>query len=190
MADVRDVAAAIMSSVGECTTMKLQKLLYYCQGWHLAWCGVPLFDADIEAWTDGPVVREIYKSHRGRLNLSDPWPHSGDAARLNANESESVRLVIDRYGDKSADELSDSAHNESPWIEAREGMSETELSSKLINPGVMQDFFTDLWATQDPGGNAEVARAARAEMKRMVESGTYSKTAVSSSELIAMLREE
>ena len=38
MAAVEDVAAYILSNMDKrVTTMKLQKLLYYCQGWHLAW---------------------------------------------------------------------------------------------------------------------------------------------------------
>ena len=38
------------------THMRLQKLLYYVQGWHMAWYGRPLFAERIEAWQHGPVV--------------------------------------------------------------------------------------------------------------------------------------
>lgn len=40
--------------------MKLQKLVYYAQAWHLALKGGPLFDEDLEAWPWGPVVRNVY----------------------------------------------------------------------------------------------------------------------------------
>lgn len=36
------------------SNLKLQKLLYYEQGYHLAIFDTPLFDADIEAWMYGP----------------------------------------------------------------------------------------------------------------------------------------
>ena len=36
MTSVHDVAAALLREAGEMTTMKLQKLAYYCQSWHLA----------------------------------------------------------------------------------------------------------------------------------------------------------
>lgn len=42
------------------TNMKLQKLLYYAQGWHLALKGDALFDERIEAWPHGPVVPPVY----------------------------------------------------------------------------------------------------------------------------------
>ena len=42
------------------TNMKLQKMLYYQQGFHLAYFGTPLFDKDIEAWMFGPVVPSVY----------------------------------------------------------------------------------------------------------------------------------
>jgi uncharacterized phage-associated protein len=42
------------------THLKLQKLLYYAQGWHLAFFDVPLFEDPIEAWRHGPVVGSLY----------------------------------------------------------------------------------------------------------------------------------
>ena len=40
--------------------MKLQKLLFYAHAWWLAIEKKILFPEDIEAWTWGPVVRDIY----------------------------------------------------------------------------------------------------------------------------------
>ena len=40
--------------------MKLQKLIFYAHGWHLAIKDNPLFEEDIEAWPWGPIVRDIY----------------------------------------------------------------------------------------------------------------------------------
>jgi uncharacterized phage-associated protein len=37
MASVHDVAAYILKKLGTMSTMKLQKLCYYGQGWSLAW---------------------------------------------------------------------------------------------------------------------------------------------------------
>ncbi|MGH2922383.1 MAG: Panacea domain-containing protein, partial [Gaiellaceae bacterium] len=54
-------------------TWKLQKLLYYCQVWHLVWEGKPLFSERIEAWSNGPVVRDIYDAHRGVFSV-ERWP--------------------------------------------------------------------------------------------------------------------
>ena len=51
------------------SNLKLQKLLYYAQGIHLALNGQPLYPERIEAWQHGPVVPEIYhafKEYRAR----------------------------------------------------------------------------------------------------------------------------
>jgi uncharacterized phage-associated protein len=64
MARVDDVAAAVLARSGPVTTVKLQKLIYYCQAWHLVRTDSALFDDRIEAWPQGPVVPSIYRKHR------------------------------------------------------------------------------------------------------------------------------
>ena len=46
------------------SNMKLQKLLYYAQGLHLALGFGPLFDDEIQAWTYGPVVADVYHEYK------------------------------------------------------------------------------------------------------------------------------
>lgn len=90
-ATVFDVAEYILEQYGEMTAMKLQKLVYYCQAWHLAWDGEPLFRESIEAWANGPVVPALYEAHRGvfrvgpgffRTALQDPEIRARVDARL------------------------------------------------------------------------------------------------------------
>lgn len=47
------------------THLKIQKLLFFAQGWFIANYGIPLFDESFEAWRHGPVVRSIYHSLSG-----------------------------------------------------------------------------------------------------------------------------
>ncbi len=62
MAQLNDVARYILElQGGEVSTMKLQKLMYYSQAWSLVWDEKPLFDAHIEAWANGPVIRELFE---------------------------------------------------------------------------------------------------------------------------------
>ena len=51
------------------TAMKLQKLVYYCQAWHLAWEGRALFPEAIQAWASGPVCPELYVLHQGYFTV-------------------------------------------------------------------------------------------------------------------------
>ena len=64
MASVFDVAKYVLKKTGQITTMKLQKLVYYCQAWSLAWDGKPLFPEEFKAWANGPVCQELFVKHR------------------------------------------------------------------------------------------------------------------------------
>src|SRR5687767_12251858 len=102
------------------TAMKLQKLLYYSQAWALVWDEKPLFRARIEAWANGPVVREAYDVHRGQFRVA-LWP-KGHPDHLEPWQRETVDAVLRFYGDKTSQWLSELTHSEAPWREARNGM--------------------------------------------------------------------
>src|SRR5271165_1232342 len=46
------------------SNLKLQKLLYYVQGYHLAFYGSELFPDPIVAWQYGPVVEGVYHNFK------------------------------------------------------------------------------------------------------------------------------
>src|SRR5687767_401361 len=80
MVSAHDVAAYILMEHGPLSAMKLQKLVYYSQAWSLVWDDRQLFREPVEAWANGPVVRELYERHRGQFELHE-WPW-GNAAVL------------------------------------------------------------------------------------------------------------
>ncbi len=53
------------SSPTDLTHLKIQKLLFFAQGWFMANYNMPLFNESFEAWRHGPVVRSIYHSLSG-----------------------------------------------------------------------------------------------------------------------------
>lgn len=119
--------------------MKLEKLVYYCQSWHLARHHVPLFAEEIEAWAQGPVVRTLYERHR-QSYLVRSWP-SGDPSRLGRPERETVGWVIGRYGALSAERLSRMTHVEAPWRVARAGLADNEPSRAPIPLELMASYY-------------------------------------------------
>ncbi|MFD9740482.1 Panacea domain-containing protein [Umezawaea sp. NPDC059074] len=155
MADVHDVAAALLAATGPESPMKLQKLLYYSQAWHLAGHGTPLFDAPIEAWRRGPVVPEVYRRHEGQHEVHS-W-EEGDPAGLTGAECAVVASVVERYAGFSRHELSEMAHEEEPWRSARGGLADSEPSSAPIRHEVMRRYFRRL--TSDPETAVAEARA-------------------------------
>jgi uncharacterized phage-associated protein len=142
MANVHDVAAFILRERGPMSAMKLEKLIYYAQAWHLVWEERPLFDERIEAWASGPVAPALYKAHRGRFYI-DAWP-KGDPDTLDEGEAESVRAVLDYYGDWTAHQLSELTHREAPWREARAGLAPGQRGNKEITQAAMVEFYDGL----------------------------------------------
>jgi uncharacterized phage-associated protein len=143
MVSVHDVAAEILRRRGEMTAMKLEKLVYYCQAWHLVWDEELLFPDRIEAWANGPVVPALYNKHRGRYRVST-WDQWGDTSNLDPHHLETIRIVLDAYGDRSAGALSDLTHREAPWSEARQGLGPDERSNREITPAAMQEYYESL----------------------------------------------
>ena len=141
MASVADAAAYVLEKHGAMTAMKLHKLLYYAQAWHLVWDEEPLFDERIEAWANGPIVPAIYQQHRGRFKL-DSW--DGDAANLAPNEAESVDVVLEDYGNMSAHDLSTLTHLEAPWRDARGDLPQGEPSTAEITTVAMFEYYDGL----------------------------------------------
>jgi uncharacterized phage-associated protein len=149
MATAHDVAAYILRQRGAMSTWKLQKLVYYSQAWHLVWDEEPLFENRIEAWANGPVVKDLYRVHRGRFTI-DSWP-DGDPGALTKSERETIDVVLAGYGGLTGRALSHLTHAEDPWLEARGDLGPTDRSTATISPESMFEFYTAL----DADSNAQ-----------------------------------
>ena len=141
MASVLDVAAYILQKQGVMTTWKLQKLVYYAQAWSLVWDQRPLFDDPIEAWANGPVCRLLYRHHRGEFIIDAV---RGDPDVLDGDAIETIDAVLDYYGDKHPQWLSDLTHLEWPWIEARGGLPPGAPCTTEITRDSMAAFYESL----------------------------------------------
>ena len=98
------------------TNLKLQKLLYYQQGFHLAFFGTPLFAEDVEAWMYGPVVPAVYDEYSAYG--SSALPEDKEPVSLSENEEELFNEVYDAYREFSAIGLMNRTHSERPWLDA------------------------------------------------------------------------
>jgi uncharacterized phage-associated protein len=152
VATIKDVAAYILNKAGSMTTMKLQKLCYYAYAYHLAWEERPLFGEPFEAWANGPVSPDLYKLHRGRLQLDD-GDIPGDPDALDPGEAESVDLVLEGLGHLTAHQLSELTHQEGPWVLARRraGAGPLERSNERLLDAEIFEFFDALTASGAEG---------------------------------------
>ena len=122
--DVCKVADYILSKTDIDTedyisNLKLQKLLYYCQGFILAITSKTLFTNNILAWEHGPVVKEVYDKYKingamGIIPADPPSPDYYDC--ITKTELKSIiDDVWDVYGQFSAWKLRNMTHEELPW---------------------------------------------------------------------------
>lgn len=99
--------------------LKLQKLLYYTQGYYSALYDKPLFEEEIQAWQHGPVVKEVYQEFRSIDNNFIPTEENKmsdeEIAKLDKNKRELIEDVFYLMGQYSAWKLRDKTHEESPW---------------------------------------------------------------------------
>lgn len=146
MASVLDVAEYILAKTGPISTMKLQKLVYYCQAWSTVWDDppdTPMFDEPIEAWVNGPVVPALYEHHKGRFTVSS-GSFPGKPSRLSDPQKGTIDAVLDFYAKHSAQWLSDLAHSEDPWKEARRGLRSEQRGHSQITLESMQEYYGSL----------------------------------------------
>lgn len=141
MADALNVSAAVQAVYGSAplSWWTVHKLLYYCQGWNLAWTGLPLFSGRIEAWKNGPVVTQVYRVQK--YYTQEP---PGSAAALTGLESKTVKSVVSFYGRYSAAQLVALTHREAPWRAARVGIPAGATCKNEVRRETMREYFSSL----------------------------------------------
>jgi len=145
MANVFDVAKYILTKQGRISAWKLQKLCYYSQAWSLAWSdGSPLFAEDFQAWTNGPVCRDLYNLHKGEYLISADDLKVGDINNLTYDEIDNINVVLENYGDKTPFWLREQTHDELPWKEARGNISENERNEEIITKKSIGAYYGSL----------------------------------------------
>jgi uncharacterized phage-associated protein len=136
-----DVAKHILRRLGPTPAMKLQKLVYYCQAWSLVWDERPMVADEFQAWANGPVAPELYERHRGRFMVDAV---NGDPQSLDDAALDTIEGVLQFYGDKSSQWLSDLTHAEDPWREARGSLPPGARSNAVISHASMAEYYSGL----------------------------------------------
>lgn len=141
--DVAKYIVAFFQSAGDpVTNLKLQKLLYYVQGWHLAVHGRPVFQERLEAWIHGPVQPAVYGEYKHfRWN-----PITDEVVRpqMDSDTASVINEVLSVFGTDSGYELERRTHTEPPWIKARGGIPRDQESNAVITHESMRGYFRSL----------------------------------------------
>jgi uncharacterized phage-associated protein len=123
------------------TPLKLQKLLYYAQGWYLAINDRELFKEDFEAWAHGPANPAIYDKYKkyGRDSIDYPNENS----KIANGVLDFLYTIWSTYGIYDGKYLENLTHSETPWIEARKkgNCQDGDSCSEIITKESMKAFF-------------------------------------------------
>jgi len=122
------------------SNLKLQKLVYYAQGFHLAMFDEPLFGESIEAWTHGPVIPDLYHVYKSCSYGPIPLPEDFDLSSIPREKKEFLDEVFEVFGQYSALKLRDMTHEEPPWRDTPSG--------GVISHELMRDYFKTLLSNE------------------------------------------
>lgn len=129
----------------ELNNLKLQKLAYYCDAWHLAFFDKKLVDVNFQAWIHGPVSRELYdrfsfsKSLYSDISLEDRSPDF--QMEFESSYATHIDTILEAYGKFSGAQLEEMTHREKPWIEARKGYRPSQRCEEVLDSAVIRDYY-------------------------------------------------
>lgn len=115
------------------SNLKLQKLVYYAQGFHLAMLDKPLFEEDFRAWQYGPVVESLYGDYKEYSGGAVPVPDAPDSMVFNKIQQDLLNEIHEVYGKYSAWRLSEMTHEEGPW--------KSTNNMGVIDKMALKDYF-------------------------------------------------
>lgn len=121
------------------TNLKLQKLLFYAQAWHLALKEQELFAEDFQAWVHGPVLVSQY--HKFKDFKWKPIDVELERPDLGEELNSFLDEIVDVFGSENAVALEIMTHREPPWREARGDLAPHEPGNNYISKKTMAEYY-------------------------------------------------
>ncbi len=152
MANIINVSKYLLTLASKADTnvnpLKLQKLLYYCEGWTLAITDKELFPKEnFQAWIHGPVNVRTYHEFCSSYGMYDPID-TPSSVSLDASVTVEQKAIIERvfevYNQFSGSQLETMTHAETPWIEARRNLPADMPTDRTIDKATMKTEFSDI----------------------------------------------
>lgn len=149
MSNVFDVGQLVTELIPSVEKMKLYKLCFFSQGWHLAWTGRPLFEEKLLACAEGPVPARLRREADAVVRGWEiPNVPRGNSDKLSSYERAVVFNVVSSYGGLSSRALSHMSQGLA-WREARCGSKEDECSENTLSVSTIRAEFTNLLHTAE-----------------------------------------
>ncbi|MBA7488954.1 MAG: DUF4065 domain-containing protein [Prevotella sp.] len=142
------LANYILKHYGAMSHLKLQKLLFYCDAYCLAYFGEELVTDQFEALVHGPVSKKVYNSLRDKSILYSDVGYSdigvdvdAEFGKLTFEQQEILASVLGELSKWSGPELENATHHEAPWIIARGSCGEADICHNTISKSLTKKFY-------------------------------------------------
>ena len=138
------IDVGVLLGQDDMTNMRVNKLLYFAQGRHLAKTGKPLFDEDIEAWKYGPVVKNVYQTLKENKDKNISAPYGEYSIEIFTPEQRQILLeVVSKYNRLVTSYLVALSHAAgSPW-----DLAFSSGNDNTIQKEDLKKYFTDCMDT-------------------------------------------
>jgi len=135
--DITDYLLSLVNKESGATisNFKLQKLVYYAQGYHLALFEELLFDEPIEAQENGPAIAALLAKYLPCKSNPIDAPASIDLTKYSENIREMLGAIYREYGSFTPGQLRDMAREELPWING------FNREDKIISNADLKQYF-------------------------------------------------
>lgn len=138
---INTVIQYLLYQCEDITPLALQKALYYIQGFHFAFYRTFLFPEDCQAWTHGPVYRDIYFRYRDYRFDPIEKTTTFDTSVFSASEKAICDSVVNNLCCYSGKILERFTHNEAPWLTTRGDLPDSAPSDRIIEKSVIGAYF-------------------------------------------------
>ncbi len=131
------------------TQMKLQKMVYFAHGYHLAKYNSPLVEEEFEAWQYGPVVPAIYQEFKSYgsspiMDVTRLFSYFANRYALDEKAKDAIEYTWGATKDVNAVRLSAWTHIDgSPWQKV---YNPSEWQKKIYNDSIKEYFINFLSA--------------------------------------------
>lgn len=127
-------------------SVKLQKILYFLYLEYLKENNKKLFKEQFEAWVYGPVIPKVfYYIQEHGFDFSEYYDYDEDKiVTVKSLEDKEIKKFIDdsikKYKNNSTEELVKRSHETFPWVNARNGIDDTQPSRAKIKINDLKKF--------------------------------------------------
>lgn len=124
------------------TPLKLQKLMFYADAWHMALYGAEITNERFQAWVHGPVALSQY--HRFKEFKWRPISAEIERPSVAGGLARHLDEIIDVFGSEPAVALEAMTHQERPWQDARGNIPNDEPCNNYISKELTREFYRNL----------------------------------------------